>query len=233
MSLYLPVFLVLTILAMTQPANCADLQLQAATYLGGSQADEASAIDIAPDKTIIFAGTIQGNNFGKTPITLLNGGNGVIIRFNSTGTEVLSVTRIGGSVDDMEIDRTTGQIAVSGDFGAALLSPNADKILWHKTLDPAGGGAVTSPGRRIAVGGKGTVAALHGKAVTVFDQKGQQMGDWKLSNSYVEDVAIDETSQSVFVVGFDNKRLSSANTGCPGCPVQVAFMFSYGYDGNR
>lgn len=233
MSLYLPVFLALTILAMTQPANCADLQLQAAAYLGGPQADEASAIDIAPDKTIVFAGTIPGNNFGKTPITLLNGGNGVIIRFNSTGTEVLSVTRIGGSVDDMEIDGTAGRIAVIGDFGAALLSPNADKILWHKTLDPAGGGAVASPGRRIAVGSKGTVAALHGKAVTVFDQKGQQLGDWKLSNSYVEDVAIDETSLSVFVVGFDNKRLSSANTGCPGCPVQVAFMFSYGYDGNR
>ncbi|MBN2270197.1 MAG: hypothetical protein JXN61_06260 [Sedimentisphaerales bacterium] len=232
-SLHLSNSLALVILAMAQVVHCADLKLSGATYLGGPQADEASAIDVAPDKSIVFAGKILGDKFGKTPTALLGGGSGVVIRFNATGAEVLSLTRIGGSVDDMEVNRSNGQIAVIGDFGAALLSPDANEILWHRKLDPDGGGAVASNGRRIAIGNKATVAALHGKRVTIFKSNGF-VGSFILHrNSYVEDVAVDDDTGRVVVVGFDNKRLSALNKSCPNCPVQVAFMYAYDLKGNR
>jgi len=223
----------LIVLTTVSLAQCADLQLRSATYLRSPQADEACAIDIAPDKSIVFAGRIPDSNFGVAPTELLGGGSGVVIRFNAAGTQVLSVTRIGQSVDDMEVNRSNGQIAAIGEFGAVLLSSDANEILWHSKLEPAGGGAVASNGRRIAIGSKGSVAALHGKRVTIFRSNGS-VGSFILhQNSYVEDVALDDDTGRVFVVGFDNERLSALNKGCPNCPVQIAFMYCYDLKGNR
>jgi DNA-binding beta-propeller fold protein YncE len=220
-------------LATASVAQCADMQLQSATYLGGLQADEACAIDIAPDRSIVFAGKIPDSNFAAAPTELLGGGSGIVIRFNATGTQVLSVTRIGQSVDDMEINRSNGQVAVIGEFGAALLSSDANEVLWHRKLDPDGGGAVASNGRRIAIGNKGSVAALHGKRVTIFADNGTLLSLILPGKSYVEDVAIDDDTGRVFVVGFDNERLSALNKGCPNCPVQIAFMHCYDLKANR
>jgi threonine dehydrogenase-like Zn-dependent dehydrogenase len=94
---------------------------------------------LRPDKSIVFAGKIHGGKFGKTPTELLGGGSGAVIRFDATGAEVLSATRIGDSVDDMEVNKSNGQIAIIGDFGAALLWPDAAGVFWHKKLSPAGG----------------------------------------------------------------------------------------------
>jgi hypothetical protein len=43
------------------------------------------------------------------------------------------------------------------------------------------------------------------------------------------DVALDSQTQSVFATGMDNKKLPADNT-LPGAPVQVAYLYAYGYD---
>jgi hypothetical protein len=81
-------------------------------------------MDVAPDKTIVFVGVVKRNDFGKILTRLLKGGSDVVLRFNSMGKQVLSVARTGNTVDDMEVNRTSGRTAVIVDFGlAALGSP--------------------------------------------------------------------------------------------------------------
>ncbi len=103
-----------------------------ATYIGGSStADEINACDVAPDGTIVIGGRLPGfNPGGVTPIDLLGGGNGVVVRLNSTGTTVLSITRIGDTIQDLEVG-ADGKIAITGNFGVGLLNADASAFIWY------------------------------------------------------------------------------------------------------
>ncbi len=202
-----------------------NLQVSTASYLGGPEDDRGTAIEIASDKTIVLSGKIIGNDFGKTPVNLLGGGSGIILRTNSTEKNILSLTRIGVIVDDLAINSKNGKIAVVGDFGIALLDPKAKNILWHKEVVKKGG-ATTSNGRRIAVGRDGKVVALLKKNVTVFAENGREIGEFRVPGKYVEDVTIHSQSNSVLVTGYSQKNKG----GCK--QLQVAFIRSYDYAGN-
>ena len=165
-----------------------------ATYLGGSGADRIAALDVAPDAAVVAGGTMSGIDFGLTPTTLMGGGNGVVLRFASTGRKVLSVTRLGARVDDLEVDHDKGRIAIVGDFGAALLSADASTLIWQKDL----GGAAS----RVAIG-SGVVAALRGKTLHVLDATtGAALGMFATSGAAINDIALDEAHQTVFVTGY-------------------------------
>ena len=209
-----------------------NLAVCSASFLGGSSDDDGSAVEIAPDKTVVFAGTIIGNNFGKIPLNLkagnstAYGGNGTIIRTDSSGKTILSVTRLGSAINDMDINRSNGRIAVVGSFGLAVLSSQGNQVAWSRnTNNGAGGGATISAGRRVAVGKNGEVAALFNKQVTVYDGNGNQLGQFTPSGTYVEDVAVDSTTGSVIVTGFSQKD----GGGCS--QLQVAFIRGYSYNG--
>lgn len=210
-------------LAQGQGKN--NLEVSTASYLGGPEDDIAGAIAIAPDKTIVLSGKIPGNNFGKTPINLLGGGDGAILRTDATGKRILSVTRLGNIIDDLAIHQQWGKIAAVGDFGVALLDSRAQSILWHVSLGE-GGGAKASNGRRVAVGNDGTVAALFRKKISVFDLSGALLGEFSVSGSFVEDLALDSETNSIIVTGYSQKD----GGGCR--QLQVAFLRSYDYAGN-
>lgn len=206
------------------PAQDSNLDVTTASYLGnGTGADALNAADIAPDGSVIVAGLSERaadagpleTLWGVVPTNLLGGGAGVVARLDATGRTVRSATRLGDEIDDMEVDRTSGRIAVASDLGVTLLSASADRVVWHQPLTNT---------TRVAVGNDGTVAALSGATVWVWSASGALLGTKTLTNSYVTDVAVDAVSGSVFVVGFDNRRLPY------GEPVQVAFLYSFSYD---
>ncbi len=203
--------------------NSTNLTVCSASYLGGSGDDAGSAVEIAPDRTVVFGGTIAGTNLGKTPYNL-PGGNGAVIRTDFTGRNVLSVTRVGGSVDDLDINRSDGKIAVVGDFGLSLLSRDGKQRLWTKNLG-SGGGATASNGRRVAVSSLGGVATLFNKKITVFTGTGQQVGQFTPSGSSIEDLVIDGSNRSVIVTGFTQKDGGACSQ------LQVAFIRAYDYTG--
>jgi fibronectin type 3 domain-containing protein len=176
-----------------EPSN--NLDVSTATYLGGAGEDKANAVDVAPDGTLVLGGVMPGHNpGGATPVELLGGGDGVVVRFNRAGTEVLSVTRLGSSINDLEID-DSGRIVVCGDFGVVLLNSTASEALWN---------ANPGSGKRCAVGSDGTAAVLlDDGTISVYDSNGGALGTWEVSGSAQNDIALDAASSQVFVTGYN------------------------------
>ncbi|MCU0495608.1 MAG: hypothetical protein MUD01_28810 [Chloroflexaceae bacterium] len=205
------------------PMQNNNLPASTASYLGnGPSPDEANAVEIGLDSGVVVAGRservepcVACSEFGVATTLLLGGGNGMLVRLDASGRQVRSVTRIGQQINDMEINRSSGEIALATDFGLALLNASADRVLWQR--------AVAGGVRRIAVGNDGTVAAINADVVTTYDSSGNQRGQRRLEGRFVEDVAVDAASQSVFVGGYRNDRLPN------GVPVQVAYLWSFDY----
>lgn len=207
------------------PAGCGeytpglDLQVCTATYLGGAGVDVAGAVDIAADGTIVVGGGFPGHDFGVAPM-VLGEGDGRVVRLAADGRSVLSVTRLAGPVRDLEVDLGTGNIAVIGGFGAALLGPDGDGPVWS---DPA------LTGRRIALGDDGTLAALVGTTVSVRDAVGGVVAFEVATVEIAEavDVAVHAPSKSVLVAG----TRSAAAAVAPCVVHTVPFIHRYDYAG--
>lgn len=187
-----------------------------ASYLGGTSSDVGNTVEIAPDNTIVIGGTLIGNNLGVTPVGT---GNGVIIRLSANGQTVISLTRIGNSVEDLDIDPITGNIAVVTNLGLHVYNTNASASLWSIPITGVGT-------RRVAVGSDGTIAALVNKRVYVYDKNGVSLGaSFPISHTFVEDVCVHSNSKSVICTGYTQRN----GGGCR--QLQVAFIKSYTYTG--
>lgn len=213
------------------PAKDLNLAVSTASYLGTDpNADEIWAVDIAPDSSLVFAGRSESDeSYGVHPLHLLGGGQGLLLRLSPDGRAVRSVTRLGQTLHDMEISRETGHIAVATDFGVALLSAAGDRVLWSAQVAGGVDRLAISPDPNT---GLDMLVTLAGKTMTVYQSDGttvSQRGQRTFSNAFVEDVAIDGQTQLAFVTGFDNRTLPPDNEGGR-LPVQVAYLYSYGYD---
>lgn len=194
------------------PTATTNLQVSAATYLGGAATDQLTALDVAPDGTIVVAGALPGfNPGGVAPVTLLGGGDGVVVRLSNDGRTVRSVTRLGALVNDLEVNQS-GQIAACGNVGVALLNSAASAALWSYS---------PGVGSRCALGDDGTVAALVGDMVYVYGAAGNVLGSWAVGGTSRSDIAVDALSGQVFVTGYTQKT----------SVLQVAWIKAWSYAG--
>ncbi|MEM8533209.1 MAG: hypothetical protein AAGF95_20380, partial [Chloroflexota bacterium] len=197
------------------PVGGNNLPASAATYLGGDGEDQANAVEVAPDGNVVMAGTMPNHNpGGVTPTELLGGGSGAIVRVDGDGQEVLSVTRIGAAVSDLEMN-DEGQMAVCGDFGVATLNATASEVLWN---------AEPGSGTRCSIGADGTVAAIVGSEAQVYNASGDAIASWGIGGSFQEDIVVDSANNLIIATGFTNRRGG-------GNPVQVAFIKAWNYNG--
>ncbi len=196
-----------------------DLPLTYATHLGGAGADAGWAADVDGQRQVIWGGALSLDPFGLTPTNLLGGGTGAILRFNADSDTALSLTRIGGAlvadpvVYDLEV--VNNRLVVCGNWGVALLSADAQTLLWS-----ANPGVV----RRCALGSDGTVAAAVAPEVFVYNLGGTQVGSWSTgastSDSESFDVAVYAPNATVIATGY--KQYSN---------LQVAFLRAWTYAG--
>lgn len=192
------------------PSN--NLPVMTATFLGGAGSDAAGGVDVALDGAIVFGGTLPGHTpGGVTPVTLPGGGNGAVVRFGPDGRTVLSATRIGGAVSDLEV-AADGRIAVCGDFGVALLNADASAAAWS---------AAPGSASRCAVGSDGVVAALVGGSAFVYASDGALLKNWSIGGNGQSDLAVDGANRLVIAVGYTQV---SSN-------LQIAFMRAWDYAG--
>ncbi len=161
-----------------------NLDLTSATYLGTTGNDAAAAVEISPvDNSLVLAGNF--NNVGE------------IRRLQNGNTAPLSSTPLGGLVNDLDVDRDSGEVVAVGDFGIKVYDPTANTVLWSQ------------PGtfNRVAIANDGTIATLNNSTdtVTLWNSTGTQLASTTLSGTNVNpaDIAIHPTTKQVFVTGYN------------------------------
>ncbi|MCU0497879.1 MAG: hypothetical protein MUF87_11050 [Anaerolineae bacterium] len=172
-----------------------NVPLTTATYLGGQNADSFNGVEIAPDGTIFVAGRMPG--FIPTqliPIELNGGGQGTLIRLTPDGRSILSLTRIGGWISDLEIN-ANGIIVICGNFGMITLNADATAITQNLT---------STPQDRCAIGASGATVGLNDatEQATVYNASGTVLSTWNGESRNYADVAIHTETDRVFVTGY-------------------------------
>jgi len=214
-----------------------DLALATASYLGGGGSDEGNAVVIQSGGEVVVGGLFSGLPAAATDRTLLGASAtapGIVLHFNTDGSVLQSITRLGGTVDDLDLDPRNDRIAVVGDFGLAVLSADGASVIWSASGNGIGdgGAAVYSRGRRVAVGSDGTVAAIFNGYVYLFDENGTSLGarfpfgetgvlvGGGLYGNRAEDIAVDGANRRVFTCGWSQ---TSAN-------AQTPWIYAHRYD---
>jgi len=204
-----------------------NLTVSSASYAGLGLSDSLNAVDLESVGTnkgnLVLGGKVSGTDLGQTPVNLLGGGNGAVVRLDPSGKTVLSVTRVGASVNDLELNHSSDDIAVAGDFGVAVLSAGGGSVRWS-TPSSAGYGAAA----RVSIGLDGKVVGLFGKTARVFDASGSLLQTVALSDSVVNDVSLDSAGGRFFITGDAQRDGSSCSQ------LRVAWVRAYSLqDGTR
>lgn len=216
--------------------------LDSSSWLGGSGTDYVKEAEIQADGTVVLAAVITDAAPGGLSPILLNGATaataGAIVRLSPDGKTVLSVTRLANEIGDMSLDAAGNIYVAARTQGIIKLNPTATRVLWTRLND---GDGVNNPGNgtadRLDAAADGTIAVLRdaqeyagtggSKIIFVYNPDGTYRGTVTGKYNRVYDVAIDGTTQSVFVTGFNQA------TGPSGNPVQIAYLKSAAYDGTQ
>ncbi|MGB3654599.1 MAG: hypothetical protein WBA41_25785, partial [Rivularia sp. (in: cyanobacteria)] len=184
------------------PTN--NLDVSAATYLGGSDDDFTNAVDISADGNfVIVGGSLKNTNLGGEETQLLGGGNGTIVRYNSQTNQVISTTLLPGKILDLEVSKN-GDIAVAYEGGIAVLNADATAVKWNKALSNVSRIAISDGGK---VGVVEDIENAADKAY-LFDSDGQQLKKWTTNSSgrHFYDIAVtDEEGGMVIATGYEQK----------------------------
>ena len=170
-----------------------NLTVSSASYAGLGLTDSLGAVDLEQNKNVVLGGVVSGTDFGKTPTALLGGGNGAVLRLDPSGKTVLSVTRVGTTVSDLELNHSSDDIAVAGDFGVAVLNSGGGSVKWSTPSGLEYGAA-----SRVSMGADSKVVALFGKTTRLFSASGTLLRTVTLGDSTVSDVSIDTAGGALF-----------------------------------
>lgn len=203
-------------------------RISAASYLGGSGANDVRGTLILADGTIVLAANISDATPGNVTPVLLNGATatsgGAIIRLSNNGQTVLSVTRVAGLIADMSKDAADNLYVACGYGGLLKLNPTADAVLWSKTFAKAV--------LRVDAGQTGYTAIMTAPTeayesftitnVTIYihDAAGTELAAYGGPSQYNHDVCLDEATQTVVSIG--TKNFYTSSSGGSSLPVYVA-----------
>ena len=205
---------------MPAPSPVADFHLHTATYLGGSGADSATGLDIAPDGSIYIAGAFTGFDANAALLQSqaeTTAPRGAVLRLTDQGQSLYSVTLIGEYVNDIEVD-DQGDMVVCGSFGIARLTSNAGALAWYDN---------SGDGQRCGLGADGVAALLVDNTIRVYDGQGALLGSWPAakepgdSSDVAVDVAVASAQQSIIVTG--QRQLADG--------TQIVTLRAWSYDG--
>ncbi|MEM1393682.1 MAG: hypothetical protein AAGG00_10385 [Cyanobacteria bacterium P01_H01_bin.150] len=199
------------------PTN--NLDVSAATYLGGKDNDSTNAVDISVDGNfVIVGGSLKNANLGGKETQLLGGGDGTIVRYDSRTNKVVATTVLPGKVLDLEVSKN-GDIAVAYEGGVAVLNADATEVKWSKSIRGVSRVAISDGGK------VGIVRSIEGAdRAILFDSSGEQLQEWSTGkwNRQFQDIAVtDQNGGMVFATGYEQKTKI----------LQVAFTQAWSYEG--
>jgi hypothetical protein len=177
-----------------------DLDVIATAALGDEPGEQTRALDLDRDGNIVLVG---GDRAG-----------GLLLRLDPSGLAAGPALRFDVVLDDVAVDRGTGNVAVLDAAGRLrMLGPDLE-ALWERPLG-------STAARRLALGERGSIAVLGGGALDILAQDGLP-----LARVAVEDrgVAVFDATGLVVTTG------STFVTRC-GEEVERATLVGFGLDG--
>lgn len=192
-----------------------DLDVCTVTYLGGAGDQEANAVDISHEGAILVGGSFLAP-VGVTKTSLGSGHIGML-RLSATGKSILSAFETSGRVADLEVDEKGGSVVLCGDFGIGVLGPELKEWNWN----------VSTPSERCAIGSDGTVAAIVGGNIELFDASGATLGPIPVPTGNATDVAVHGTSNTILFAGWSQDDNGSCSQ------LQIAAYFGFSYSGEQ
>jgi hypothetical protein len=223
--------------AVSPAANAHSLAIQSASFVGLGSGDSASGVAIAPDCSIILGVTLSNvTAFADTanisnPLAPANAGtSGSILQLSADGSQLLKRAKIGAATNDIAVNPTNGDIAIAADIGVIVLASDLATVRWTDLSQVAARVDIASDGVVVALRG-GTQAQVVGdngaaKTYTIYNATGSVRASSTLGGyTHVADIAIDATTQRIFVTGFAQRNGSSCSQ------LQVAWLIALDYDG--
>jgi hypothetical protein len=206
-----------------RPANCTSasngmqasnsLLSQTATYLGSGNSDTVTGVEIAGNCTVVAVGrfgTLAGVDPPQPLVAGVTSSTGLLVELGSEGRTTHRQRSFGSIINDIAIN-ASDELVIAGDAGLARLDATLQNVRWSKTS--------LGNATRVALAADGSVAALFGKTMRVFDTQGNETASRTFGDSEVNDIAID--ANGVYVTGFAQRD------GGPCTQLQVAWVRSY------
>jgi hypothetical protein len=222
--------------AVSPAANAHSLTVNSASFVGLGLGDRASGVAIAPDCSIILGVTLSDvTSFADTsnitnPLATTNTGtSGSILQLSADGAQLLKRAKIGTAINDIAVNPTNGDIAIAADIGVIVLASDLATVRWSDLTQVAARVDIASDGVVVALRG-GTQAQAVGdngaaKTYTIYNANGAQRFATTSGYTQVQDIAVDATTQRVFMTGFAQRDGSRCSE------LQVAWLKAFNYDG--
>lgn len=136
-----------------------------ATLLASGAAHAAPELDFfATDRETPVALDLVGNG-DLVLVSDAADGDSTLVRLDPLGARSGEPRALSGAASDLAVDRRTGHVIVADEAGLAAFDPGFEP-LWRRPLP--------HPGARVSVGEHGTIAALAGPELQIFDEYGRQ-----------------------------------------------------------
>lgn len=197
-----PVLAALVMLAASPALAAPDLDFLASAGLGDELGGRPVAIDLAREGVVVASAA---------------SGQGTLVRLDAQGERTGPALALPGGVDDLAVDRGTGNVVVVGPTGLAVFDPELAP-LWQRTLTTG------ADARRVEVGARGTIAALAGGVVHSFSASGETLGRFEPDHKTIRELAVLDDAGLVVTTGWHSRVACDR-------PVDVAALAAFALDG--
>ncbi|HEY0132930.1 MAG TPA: hypothetical protein VGB85_02585, partial [Nannocystis sp.] len=185
------------------PAHAApDLDFLASAGLGDDLGGRPVAIDLTNDGVVLAS---------------VREGQGTLVRLDRSGESLANTRTLNTGVDHLAVDRGSGNVTVVGPDGVAVFDAELAP-LWQRPLTTRAGE------RRVAVGERGTVAAIAGGTLHIFAADGTLLGQAEPGDDFTRGLAVLDDAGIVVTTGW------SRRTACDSA-VDVAALTAFAHDG--
>ncbi len=225
-------------LILTGVAN----QFSASSFMGSLDNDEVRGAVIKENNEIVLAGNFGILNFPSAQKYYLNGATdaspGTLITLSSDGKQIISITRLTNKIADLAKDRNDNLYIAAVADGIFKVNAKTNNLLWQKSF--TNGKYV----QRLDAGSTGHVAVmlttesniddgtLTGGVFYHLDKDGNLIANLNGVGQYAADVCIDETTETIVLVGFKNFNTLDQPGGSVQ-PVYVPIMRGLNFDGSQ
>lgn len=210
-----------------------------ASYLGGSGPDDIRGSAVQTDGSVVLAANLSELPAATTPV-YLNGATpgmrGSVLRLDPDGQTVLSVSVVGQVVADLATDDQNRIYVAAGPAGLLRLAADGVTLDYARPLPQnAHRVAATPGGYAVALSDEVTdydnVKLLDARVIG-FDPAGVEIVNTSGATTFTTDVAIDETTQTVYSTGYKNFRTNDGDGGT-NLPVDVPAIKANAFDGTQ